>query len=165
MESTKKYVLKKPEVVYGFLGSKLELATSHYKYVEQILTSIKFSAKSSTYDFLGNILGDGLLFSANEKWFNRRRIITPSFHFKILEQFFEVFLRQNRILLSKLETRANGQPLDIFPLISLSVLKSLCGKTLSYIILDIFIFKLKFYLYSYQRLQWDVKLKMKIMHI
>jgi cytochrome P450 family 4 len=93
-----------------------------------VLTSTVFITKSSLYKFLGDMIGEGLLFSTDQKWFNRRKIITPTFHFKILEQFFDVFQKQNEILLKQLREKANGQAFNIFPFISLSVLKSLCGE-------------------------------------
>lgn len=106
----------------------MEVGLSNYKYVEKILTSTKFITKSSLYDFLGNVLGDGLLFSTNQKWFERRRIITPTFHFKILGQFFEIFQKQSQSLCKELENLSDGRIFDITPYINMTVLKSLCGK-------------------------------------
>jgi cytochrome P450 family 4 len=77
---------------------------------------------------VSDILGEGLLFSTNQKWFERRRIITPTFHFKILEQFFDVFEKQNQILVKQLEEKSDGRIFNIFPMISRCVLKSLIGK-------------------------------------
>lgn len=96
------------------------------KHLEVILTSTKFLSKSSQYSFLNASLGEGLLFSTNKKWFSRRRIITPTFHFKILEQFFEVFIKHNQILLEKIGQQANGKIFDIFPLVTASVMNALC---------------------------------------
>lgn len=61
----------------------------------------------------------------------RRKIITPAFHFKILEQFTDIFHQQSDILvknvLSKFEPH---EPVNIYPLITLMALDVICGKTL-----------------------------------
>jgi cytochrome P450 family 4 len=110
----------------------LETLIDDYKVIEKIMTDRRFLSKSSQYSFLHGALGEGLLFSSNEKWFNRRRIITPTFHFKILEQFFEVFNRQNHILMDRIRSQSNGEPFNIFPMITTSVLNSLCETAMGY---------------------------------
>lgn len=124
----KKYNQKFPNVLCAYIGNKLEVGIYNYKHVERILTSTKFITKSSLYNFLGDVLGNGLLFSTNQKWFERRKIITPTFHFKILGQFFEVFQKQSENLCKELEDQADGRIFDITPYINMTVLKSLCGK-------------------------------------
>lgn len=123
-----KYVKKEPYVLCLYKFFALEVNAGDYKYAEKILTSQKFLSKSSLYNFLGEALGDGLLMSTNQKWFNRRRIITPTFHFKILRQFFDIFQKQNESLIKELKMKANDDEFDIMPTISMTVLKSLCGK-------------------------------------
>lgn len=115
--------------VYRFwIGNQLEINVDEPKHMEVIMTNQKFLSKSSQYSFLNLSLGEGLLFSTNKKWFARRRVITPTFHFKILEQFFEVFKKHNKMLLKKLEQKADGQAYNIFPTITASVMDALCGK-------------------------------------
>lgn len=121
-----KYARTGTRVARIWIGNQLEVNIDDPKHLEVILTSTKFLSKSSQYSFLNASLGEGLLFSTNKKWFSRRRVITPTFHFKILEQFFEVFIKHNQILLEKIEQNANGKIFDIFPLITASVMNSLC---------------------------------------
>lgn len=123
-----KYARTGTRVSRFWAGNELELNIDDPKHLEVILTNMKFLSKSSQYRFVSVMWGDGLLASTNQKWFNRRRIITPTFHFKILEQFFEIFVKHNKMLLEKIGEKANGKPFDIFPLATNSVMNSLCGK-------------------------------------
>ncbi|XP_046802461.1 cytochrome P450 4d1 isoform X2 [Lucilia cuprina] len=70
--------------------------------VEYVLGTNNLLVKSQEYDFLKNWLCEGLLISKPTKWFKRRRILTPAFHFKILEQFIEVFDRNAKIFVKNI---------------------------------------------------------------
>jgi cytochrome P450 family 4 len=58
---------------------------------ERILSNPKHIEKSIAYDLLHDWLGTGLLTSGGRKWMTRRRILTPAFHFSILQQFVNIF--------------------------------------------------------------------------
>lgn len=73
-----------------FFGS-LRYMIIKAKDAEKILTSSKHLEKNSLYYFLHSFLKTGLLTSHGEKWFQRRRILTPAFHFDILKEYFEIF--------------------------------------------------------------------------
>lgn len=49
------------------------------------------------------------------------QVITPAFHFKILEQFVEVFDKHSAIFVKKLQ-KFEGQNVDVFPYITLAAL-------------------------------------------
>lgn len=75
--------------------------------------------KARLYRFIRPWLKDGLLTSTGKKWQTRRRLLTPSFHFKILEEYFEVFRAQTTVLISKIDAHAaSGKPFHIYPLIT-----------------------------------------------
>lgn len=100
-------------------GQRLVIISSNPRYFEIILSSQKHLTKNNLYDFLIDWLGTGLLISTGSKWFTRRKIITPTFHFKILQQFIEVFNYQNQIFVNKLKPLANGKPFDIYNVVTL----------------------------------------------
>lgn len=128
MKNSKKYIRRTPEVLCLYIGYSLEFGSSQPKQFEKILTSPKFLTKSSAYDFLTTVFGEGLLFSSNQKWFHRRKIITPTFHFKILRQFFDVFQKQSKNLLKQFEKIPDGEIFDLTHYIGMTVLKSICGR-------------------------------------
>ncbi|XP_065366485.1 cytochrome P450 4d2-like [Calliphora vicina] len=93
------------------------------KYLEVILGSQQMIKKSRLYDFIVGWLGRGLLMSWGKKWHSRRKIITPTFHFKILEQFVEIFDQQSSVMVNKLYEKADGKTeIDIFPVVCLCAL-------------------------------------------
>lgn len=76
-------------------------------------------------------LGTGLLIAESKKWFQRRKIITPTFHFKILEQFVEVFDHQSGIFMEKMRKHCDGEAFDVFPLVTLCAIDIICGNLVS----------------------------------
>ena len=47
--------------------------------------------KHSSYDLLHEWIGDGLLISKGDKWHKHRKLLTPAFHYEILDGFFDVY--------------------------------------------------------------------------
>ena len=64
---------------------------------EPVLTSNSLIDKSAEYDVLLPWLGTGLLTSTGHKWRGRRKMLTPTFHFNVLNSFVEVFDEQVQI--------------------------------------------------------------------
>ena len=73
-------------------------------------------------------------FSAGEKWHVRRKMLTPTFHFKILEDFLDIFNKQSQILVTKLTqvhqdlTSQGIDRINIFPYVARCTLDIICGK-------------------------------------
>lgn len=111
---------------FSFHPFQHQLMISEPKLVEAILSSHKQLEKTDDYRFVRPWLGDGLLLSDGKKWFKRRKIITPTFHFKILEQFVEVMNTQGQIFVSNLAKYNDQKPVDIFPLVTLLALDIIC---------------------------------------
>ncbi|XP_053664253.1 cytochrome P450 4c3-like [Anopheles marshallii] len=77
--------------------------------VEKILSSTKNIEKGRDYEFLQPWLGTGLLTSPASKWQHRRKILTPTFHFRILSDFVEVFNKQSTVLVEKLAREVDNE--------------------------------------------------------
>ncbi|XP_037933996.1 probable cytochrome P450 4d14 [Teleopsis dalmanni] len=93
------------------------------KFFESILSSQQVISKNNLYNLLIPWLGDGLLLSTGSKWHARRKIFTPTFHFKILEQFVEIFDQQSAVMAKTLYKKADGKTvIDMFPVVCLTAL-------------------------------------------
>ncbi|XP_035214782.1 LOW QUALITY PROTEIN: cytochrome P450 4c3-like [Stegodyphus dumicola] len=94
--------------------------------MEEILSSSVSLEKSFEYSFLHQWLGRGLLTSTGLKWKSRRRLLTPSFHFRILEDFLPVFNNHATVLVKKIRAQADKEYIDIIPLVILCTLDIIC---------------------------------------
>lgn len=63
-----------------------------------------------------------------KKWHERRKIITPAFHFKILEQFVDVFDRIGNVVVEKLQKYDPTDDVEFYPIAVLYALDVMCGK-------------------------------------
>lgn len=104
--------------------------TSNRKITEGILKSNNVLDKSTAYNFFHNWLGTGLLTSTDEKWKMHRKMLTPAFHFKILEGFIDTFNKFGDILLKRLGEEVGRPCVDIFPYISLYTLDTICASSM-----------------------------------
>ncbi|XP_031158180.1 cytochrome P450 4V2 [Sander lucioperca] len=98
----------------------------HPETVETVLTNAVHMEKSYAYKFLHPWLGTGLLTSTGLKWRQRRKMLTPTFHFSILTDFLEVMNEQADILVEKLEKQVGKGPFDCFSHITLCALDIIC---------------------------------------
>ena len=67
-----------------------------------------------------------------KRWRSRRRLLTPAFHFKILENFFDVFNEQSRNLICELETAAANPSspdgtVNVYTILTQCALDIICG--------------------------------------
>ena len=75
---------------------------------------LQFMKIRNNFRFVVDWLGDGLLFSSGEKWFTRRKMLTPSFHFDLLKSYLDIFNETTNVMVKQF--RENGQePVEIFP--------------------------------------------------
>jgi cytochrome P450 len=111
-----------------WLGPLLFVFLSEPNDLEKILGNPKLVYKSKLYKVLEELYGDGLITNGGEKWRRHRKIITPTFHFKILEQFVDIFNVNSWILVKKLRTLAGdgSTTVTVFPHVALCTLDMIC---------------------------------------
>ena len=106
----------------------------HWNYtptsIKGVMKNKAFNPKGQEYTYFNRWLGLGLLTSSGETWKNRRRMITPAFHFEVLEGFEQSMNENCKIMVSKLyeECQKSGgsAEVDMFSYITLCALDIIC---------------------------------------
>ncbi|XP_023214493.1 cytochrome P450 4V2-like, partial [Centruroides sculpturatus] len=109
---------------FGKLASYVMLF--HHKTVQPILENGNNINKAGFYNFFKPWLGSGLLLNSGEKWRKRRKLLTPAFHFCILENFLPIMDEQSRLLVERLEQCREEEWIDIVPYIAQCALNTIC---------------------------------------
>jgi cytochrome P450 family 4 subfamily V len=123
----KDWTKKHDYLFISWLGPKPLLVTARAEYVEAVLSSKTLITKSFNYMFFWPWLGTGLLTSTGLKWKKRRRQITPSFHFSILNGFATIFEDHSKILVDKLKSFSeSGETVEVQEAVSLAKLDVIC---------------------------------------
>ena len=82
------------------------------EHVEAVLTNSKNLTKSFIYEILSSWLGNGLLNSTNEEWHRQRKLLTPTFHYKILNDFVPIMNERSMVLVDCLEQLSTKGPCE-----------------------------------------------------
>nr|QTC11271.1 cytochrome P450 4NV1 [Phenacoccus solenopsis] len=123
IEITADLIAKYGPVMRMWVGNRLVFLLSDPDDMEIFLSSTKFLDKPFSYRLLDSWLGDtNLLTSNGDIWRLHRKLLTPSFHFKILENSVPMMLRNGKYLCDKLEARVDQDGFDIEQYIEKSTL-------------------------------------------
>ena len=130
---------------YNFkVASKLKLAVFwaafkanfilfHPDSVEVILKSTVNIRKSRVYDLLRPFLADGLINSTGKKWHVRRKMITPSFHFEILNNYFAIMNEHTDLFVATVEEGLRkGEKVDLQHCVQMLTLDIICDTAMGY---------------------------------
>ncbi|CAH1398071.1 unnamed protein product [Nezara viridula] len=109
-----KYCMNKYGRTFRFwLGPQLHIFITEPEDIQMLLSSQTLITKSEAYYTLESWLGSGLLVSTGELWQRRRKAITPTFHFKILDEFVPTFNKCANTLVKILKDKVSK---GFFPL-------------------------------------------------
>nr|AVM18979.1 odorant degrading protein 9 [Holotrichia parallela] len=109
-----------------YIGFQPLLMLSEPKSIEAMLSSTTNLKKSKSYTFVKKWLGNGLLLSDGDYWRKHRKIITPAFHFQILDKYVYAFNATSSILVDRLRDKIDQNAFDICPYITLCALDIMC---------------------------------------
>ncbi|GFG33991.1 hypothetical protein Cfor_04861 [Coptotermes formosanus] len=73
----------------------------------------------------------GRLQKSREKWHTHRKMITPTFHFKILDSFVDIFSEKSQILITKLQKEVGSTGFDVYQYVTRCALDIICDKHVS----------------------------------
>ncbi|XP_020289593.1 cytochrome P450 4C1-like isoform X4 [Pseudomyrmex gracilis] len=113
-------------VIKIWIGFRNGVSIRHPDDLEKILSSTKHIKKSEMYDMLRPWLNDGLLTSNGSKWYSRRKILTPTFHFNMLRQYVDVFVEESNHMVTSLKECEGTVIQDLVPLLSEHTLNAIC---------------------------------------
>ncbi|KAH8285292.1 hypothetical protein KR054_007380 [Drosophila jambulina] len=91
-----------------WIGTYSNVLITNPKYLEFILSSQTLISKSDIYNLTHPWLGLGLLTSTGSRWHKHRKMITPAFHFNILQDFHEVMNENSNKFVKVLRKVAAG---------------------------------------------------------
>ncbi|XP_054156240.1 cytochrome P450 4V2-like [Oppia nitens] len=112
-----------------FLGPKPVVVIFKSKLMNTIFSSHVNIEKSYIYKFLSVLCLDGLAMSTGSKWKGRRKLLTPAFHFKILNNFIPIMNEQTNIFMDKIRNQLaidRQSVIDIREPITLLTLDIIC---------------------------------------
>ncbi|XP_032789240.2 cytochrome P450 4c3 [Daphnia magna] len=126
--------IKKYGPIYRVWGGFRPVAIiSSPQLMEPILVSQKLITKASEYSYLSPWLGNCMFLTTGGRWKSRRRLLTPAFHFQILNSFVDVFNEKSidcaRQLERAIETHGDNE-FDIFPIMTQCALDIICESSM-----------------------------------
>ncbi|KAH8034295.1 hypothetical protein HPB51_022748 [Rhipicephalus microplus] len=107
------------DVTVAFYGPKPFLIGVTPDIVERVLSSTENVNKSFLYAMLKSWIGNGLLTSEKSIWKKRRKVLTPAFHFRILDEYVPVMNRRAALLCDKMAALGRDD-FDVLPVMRLA---------------------------------------------
>ncbi|GMT21510.1 hypothetical protein PFISCL1PPCAC_12807, partial [Pristionchus fissidentatus] len=98
--------------------------------LQYVLDSNEEITKGDEYEPLVPWLGRGLLISTGDKWRSRRKMLTPTFHFSMLDGYVATMNRHAKICAELLEDRAGPELVDMYPVVKMCALDIICETTM-----------------------------------
>lgn len=65
---------------------------------------------------------------SGKKWQKRRKILTPAFHFNVLQKYVSNIVENSEKVIENIKSKGNSVDLDVIPLVTEYALNVICGK-------------------------------------
>ncbi|XP_076326574.1 cytochrome P450 4V2-like isoform X2 [Tachypleus tridentatus] len=115
-------VIFRNEICKIWLGWQHLVFLTDPESIEDLLMNTKNLRRSQHYRFINSWSERGIIMSTNGAWKQRRKTLTPAFHFRILENSLHIFNEESKILVEKLQEKTRDEYLDIVKPYSLCTL-------------------------------------------
>ncbi|XP_054919112.1 cytochrome P450 4V2-like [Dermacentor andersoni] len=119
------YFFERERVFKTYLGFQPVVVLFKPEAVESVLNCSTNLKKPILYSLLHAWLGTGLLTSSGSKWKSRRKMLTPAFHFRILEDFLPIMNEQGEIFAQALQHQTHCV-IDITKFVTACTLDIIC---------------------------------------
>ncbi|CAG9854522.1 unnamed protein product [Phyllotreta striolata] len=106
------------------------IVVSDPEFLEFLLGKLDILDKTDEYQYLDNWLLSGLLTAKADIWKTSRKMLTPTFHFSVLENFIETFNLNTNILVELLSKEVDKDYFNIAPFITMASLDIICETTM-----------------------------------
>ncbi|KAH7981437.1 hypothetical protein HPB49_024034 [Dermacentor silvarum] len=113
------YQIHDQDVTVAFYGPKPFLIAVTPDTVERVLSNTENVNKSFLYAMLKSWVGNGLLTSEKLIWKKRRKVLTPAFHFRILDEYVPIMNRRAALLCDKMAALGRDH-FDVLPVMRLA---------------------------------------------
>ncbi|XP_022901057.2 cytochrome P450 4d8-like [Onthophagus taurus] len=111
---------------YGVMCGPIPVIfTSDLNLLEMILSSPKHINKPSFYKIIKKLGGNGLIAANGETWKSQRKLLTPTFHFKILEKFLKIFNKHSEAFINDLKKETVKKESNLPPITAMWALNQL----------------------------------------
>ncbi|XP_065284630.1 cytochrome P450 4V2-like [Dermacentor albipictus] len=104
------------DVTVAFYGPFPVLLAATPQVAEAILGDLHNTTRAFFYDMLKPWMGEGIVTLNGKPWKARRKAMTPSFHFRILDDYTPIMDKRAKRLVQKLATMS-GEYFDVFPVL------------------------------------------------
>lgn len=62
------------------------------------------------------------------KWHQRRKILTPAFHFNVLQKYFTILKEHSEQIVRSLDNNGKEKVVELVPFLTYHTLSAICGK-------------------------------------
>ncbi|XP_037559555.1 cytochrome P450 4V2 [Dermacentor silvarum] len=107
------------EVTVAYYGPQPFLIATTPKSIEAVLTNSQNLNKAFLYEMMKPWIGNGILMIEKGKWRSRRKVISPAFHFRVLDDYAPIMNRRAREMVRRLDAMGTDF-FDVLPIVRLA---------------------------------------------